>query len=215
LSTADPITRVQVRFGSVEQLVQEYASRLSKGIVVASCTDPVRVGDRCDVTLVHPATGHMLPLRVRVTSTNMAQRIVCQFEEFSPQIDAAIRDFVNLAPDRAAEHELPPQTDEDIRAEGSMDLVVEGNDGTLWEDESGSAALSGIDVSELGDDVAPGTTDGELEGLDGDNALSDVDTSPTGDEAPNDDASLLRTGMAYNVHERLRHLKTHEIFKIA
>jgi hypothetical protein len=224
---AAPVTRLEVRFGTVEQLVQEYVSRLSKGIVVAGCAQTLRVGDWCDVTLVHPSTGHMLPLRVRVTSTNMAQRIVCQFEEFSPAIDAAIRDFVDLRPDRDASYEIPPQTDEEIRADG---YVVDGDEGALWEDDGegvererdaeGGSDLDGIDVSELdGADRVDASGPGDAEGFDASELgyIDDAAAMEEGGEAGDGGADplLLRTGIPANVHERLRHLKAHEIFKIA
>lgn len=166
MSTQSPIPRFSVQFSSQDHLIQEYTSRLRKGVVIAQGGDHLTIGDPCEVVLLHPGTGHMLPLRVRVTSTNLSQRVVCQFEEFSPEIDTVIRNFVNLQPATPQPPEAAQPADSEASGVGQAEYTVEAN----------------------GDEIS---------------------------EEDRNDPHLIRTGIPANVHERLRRLPLHEIYKIA
>lgn len=187
VNTQSPIPRLSVQFNSQDQLIQEYTSRLRKGVVIAQGGDHLTIGDPCEVVLLHPGTGHMLPLRVRVTSTNLSQRIVCQFEEFSPEIDAVIRNFVNLQPTSQPPPPAVQQPTTDVQQPPAAAQQPPSAD-RLTDAEASSGEQVDYTVEADGDEIS---------------------------EDDRKDPHLIRTGMPANVHDRLRRLPLHEIYKIA
>ena len=182
------VPSIIVMFDSEEHLRQEYATRLSKGVIYTFSGGEVGPGDGCEVVLLHPLSGDTLSLSARVVSKAGEDSVVCRIDGFGPEIDAKIRALAGLAPLVAeAQPAAPPLVEEpDTIEEVALPGVSPGIEATTDAPDT----IEEITAPSEGESKEPSLIDG-------------------------DDPHLVRTKLPAHVHARLRELKGHEIYKVA
>ncbi len=166
-----PRSRVAREFDTEGELVEEYESRLALGQVSIPHRPDLAAGARCDVVLLHPLTGHMLPLGATVAWSDPEAGGIAEIDGFGPEVLEQVRRFVDF---HSASRAL-------------RERVEASDDAGAMEDRPGEA-------------VPPAAEDGG---------------EPAGEGGEDEDPLLLRTQIPAHVHERLRRLPTHEVYRLA
>lgn len=179
------VPSIIVMFDNEEHLRQEYATRLSKGVIYTFSGGEVAPGDACEAVLLHPISGDTLSLSARVVSKAGEEIAVCRIDGFDPEIDQRIRSLAGISP--ASEEPAPP----------APPTFLEPDDID--------------DVAPLVDDAAPAEDPDTIEEVTEPSEEDDESQSLI----DGDDPLLIRTKIPAHVHARLRELKGHEIFKVA
>lgn len=233
--------RVAREFDTEAELVEEYQSRLSVGQVALPFREELVVGAPCDVVLLHPLTGHMLSLRTTITWADPAAGALAAIDEFGAEAEEQVRAFVDVhAASRTLRRRVEAfdeaETNEKLEAEPPPPPAVEWGDETdrdrafasdtaseeVWAEDTPTDDGAGpqpeyvaADEDETTHDVqAPDEdeADDEAEATGGDGVEGAWEG---GDGQEGDDPLLLRTQIPAHVHERLRRLPTHEVYRLA
>jgi hypothetical protein len=228
--TAPPPSLI-VLFDDEEHLAREYAARLARGVVFTGGGVGVRPGNICEVVLLHPTTGDSFSLPARVVSVGSEGFVVCRIEGFGPDVDARLKAFAGVpAPDEAPIEEPATFEDDGVPFEEDVETTPAGlGRPDTAEDEAASDDLGEGFTDEIAsDDLDDGSTDELIDALDADTvddpdlALDSEDVLEVDDEVDavdadtaETDAELVRTKIPAHVQERLRHLKLHEVYRVA